>query len=47
MPPPGIGLEQVMNPRMFNLCPAQMNVLFTMIDQRISRQKDEEDRGIC
>ena len=39
MPPPGMGLRQVMSPRMHNLCPAQLRASVRMIDQSINLQR--------
>ena len=43
MPPPGIGLRQVMSPRMHNLCPAQLRASVRLIDQSINLQRGEEE----
>ena len=43
MPPPGIGLQQVMNPRMHNLCPAQLRASVQLIDQNITLQRGEQE----
>ena len=40
--PPGIGLQQVTSPSMFNLCAAQMRASFRLIDHNITHQRGEE-----
>ena len=43
MPPPGMGLRQVMSPNMHNLCPAQLRASFRLIDQSINLHRGEEE----
>ena len=43
MPPPGMGLRQVMSPRMHDLCPAQLRASVRLIDQSITLQRGEEE----
>ena len=50
MPPPGMGLRQVMSPRAPNLCPAQLRASVQLIDQNITVQRGEEEmaaRGVA